>query len=151
MEQDAPIPKVTLRTHSSRGHARSDRASHGASTSINSTTQEMDPMTSMLQRLDSQDVQLHKLQGQLTYIIYWIHTQSDLSSFLPPPPPSAQLFHFSLYVFLFIYMFIHCLSYVSKIILLIYTYLCVFHSSIYLLCAFSCLYFCYFPSFVTKG
>nr|CAN76541.1 hypothetical protein VITISV_034655 [Vitis vinifera] len=61
MEQDAPVLEVAPRTCSNQGRARKSRASHGASTSIGPTTQEMDPMTIVLQRLDSQDIQLHEI------------------------------------------------------------------------------------------
>ena len=58
MEQDVSILKNAPRTRSSQGHARLSRASHGASSSTHPTTQKMDPMTTVLQRLDSQDIQL---------------------------------------------------------------------------------------------
>ena len=53
MEQDVIVPKVAPRIHSSQHHAISSRASHGASTFEHPTTQEMDLMTTLLQRLDS--------------------------------------------------------------------------------------------------
>ena len=53
MEQDAPVLEVAPRTCSNQGRARESRASHEASTSAGPTTQEMDPMTIVLQRLDS--------------------------------------------------------------------------------------------------
>ena len=56
MEQDAPIPEVTPRTCSNQGRALSFKASHKALTSTDLTSQEMAPMTQVLQRLDSQDI-----------------------------------------------------------------------------------------------
>ena len=53
MEQDAPVPKVAPKIHSSQHHTISSRASHGAWTFEHPNTQEMDLMTTMLQRLDS--------------------------------------------------------------------------------------------------
>ena len=61
MEQDAPVLEVAPRTCSNQGRARESRASHEASTSAGPTTQEMDPMTIVLQRLDSQDIQLREI------------------------------------------------------------------------------------------
>lgn len=51
MKQDALVLEVAPRTCSNQGRARESRASHGASTSAGPTTQEMDPMTIVLQRL----------------------------------------------------------------------------------------------------
>ena len=51
--QDAPVPKVTPSTRSSQGRARLCRVSHGELTYTNLTPKEMDPMTRMLQSLDS--------------------------------------------------------------------------------------------------
>ena len=149
MEQDTPILEVALRTHSSQGHARSSRAAHGTSSSAPPTSQEMDPLSIMLQRLDSQDTQLYEIQGQLTYIISWILAQSGLSPFPLPPPPDVQLFVY--FYLLLIWMFISCLFYVSRIIFLICVYIYIYiyiyistHLSPYLLRAFLCLYFYYF-------
>lgn len=80
MEQDVPILEDSPRTRSSRGYAKSSIASHGASFSTHPTTQDMDHLSIMLQRLDSQDIQLCEIQGQLTYII-------------------SQIFHLSLCIF----------------------------------------------------
>lgn len=52
-----------IRTHSSQGRARSSRASHGALTFAYSISHEMDPMTIVLQRLDSPDIKLHEIQS----------------------------------------------------------------------------------------
>ena len=89
MEQDALVPKVAPRTRSNQSHAKSSKAFHGASSSTHSTSQEMDPMSIVLQRLDSHDTQLHEIQGQFTYIILWIHAQSGPSSFLSLSPPNV--------------------------------------------------------------
>lgn len=69
MEQDVPILEDSPRTHSSQGYAKSSIASHGASFSTHPTTHDMDHLSIMLQRLDSQDIELCEIQGQLTYII----------------------------------------------------------------------------------
>lgn len=93
MKQDAPVPeidfpKLALRTRSNHGHVSSSRASHAASALVNPKTKEMlDSMTYFYLRMDSQDTQLYEIQGHLSYIISWIHSQSALSS-APHPPPS---------------------------------------------------------------
>nr|CAN70874.1 hypothetical protein VITISV_000375 [Vitis vinifera] len=66
MEQDALVPKVAPRTCSNQGRAKSSTAFHGASPSTHSTSQEMNPMSIVLQRLDSQDTQLREIQGSAT-------------------------------------------------------------------------------------
>ena len=55
-------------------------------------------MSIVLQRLDSQDTQLHEIQSQLTYIISWIHAQSDPSSFPLMPLLDVYIFSLSLYI-----------------------------------------------------
>ena len=56
MEQEVPILEDSPRTCSSRGYAKSSITSHGASFSTHPTTQDMDHLSIMLQRLDSQDI-----------------------------------------------------------------------------------------------
>lgn len=132
MEQDVPILEDSPRTLSSRGYAKSSIASHGASFSTHPTTQDMDHLSIMLQRLDSQDIQLCEIQGQLTYII-------------------SQIFRLSLCIFVdmdyFYSLLIFC---IQNEIDILYIYIQNVLFSLYLLCAFLHLYFCYLAIFVSK-
>lgn len=127
MGQDAvpevDFPKLALHTHSSQGCASSSQASHDASSLVDLTSQEMlDSMTCFHLRMDSQDTQFHEIQGQLSNIISWIHSQGALSS---TPHRDAQL-----YMFLCIYFnmdfFCYCISYASRMIFLLYIYIYIY-------------------------
>ena len=140
--------QVALRTPSNCGRAKSFRASHGTLSSAPLTSQERVPLSMVSQRLDSQDVQLHEIQNQLTHIISWIHAQS-IPSFLPSTSPKAQLFCFFLCAFIDLDVHFLLISCILNTFLF-YFYIYGVNFPHYLLHAFLSLYHCYFAIFVTK-
>lgn len=97
-------PEPALGTRSSRGRASSSLAAHEASFYANLTAQEsQDSMARIHQRMDSQDLQLQEIKGQIDYIISWIHSQGILS-FTPQPPLDAQQFILFMFLCLLIWI-----------------------------------------------
>lgn len=136
MEQDA-TPNVdflepTLRTQSSRGRASSSQTSHNASSSIDPASQEMmDSIRCLHLRMDSQDKQLH--EGQLSYIISWIHYDQGVSSSTPSsPPPDAQFSYFYLFICILfdIYYYLLLIAYNQNHLFVICVCVCCFIVSI---------------------
>lgn len=139
------FPKPTPHTCHNKGHVVLSRVSScSTSSSIDPTPRTlMDLMTSLHLRLDDHDTHFQEIQGQVTYIISWIHSQGASSSALPLSPLNAQTI-----VFFFFWSRFFFLTYISlypKLLLIyIYIYVSFIYRFTFLLCAYCLSYFVIF-------